>query len=247
MTRSFDPVREPVPLTVAVPVPMPVHAKALLLALASVALCSPGLAQAQSAGSIILRGGVTQIAPDVKSGDLTAPSFPGTKADIKSDTQPTGGITWMWSDNVAFDLPIALGFKHDIVGDGAIAGVGKIGEVRALPFTLFAQYRFFDADAPLRPYVGIGPTYAKFYKARGTAALTALTGGSPSNPTTLSVQSKWAVSAEAGLSWRSSSPWGIDLSVVKTSLKTRTTLSTGQTLDAKLDPWSYCLGVSYRF
>jgi len=204
-------------------------------------------AQAQSKGSVMVRLGATMIQPDVKSGDLTAPSFPGTRADIESDTQPTAGITYMLSDHIALDLPLAAGFKHDIVGDGAIAGVGKIGEVKALPVTLLLQYRLFPAAAPLRPYIGIGPTYAKFYKARSTAALSALTGGTPANPTTLEVQSKWAITGQIGLTATLAPRWSLDATVLKTALKTRTTLSTGQTLDAKLDPWSFCVGVGYRF
>ncbi|MBL8286415.1 MAG: OmpW family protein [Rubrivivax sp.] len=206
-----------------------------------------GTALAQAAGSITLRGGATQIAPDVTSGDLSAPSFPGTKADVKSDTQPTAGITWMLNDQVAIDLPLAAGFKHDIVGDGAIAGVGKVAETRVLPVTLLAQYRFFGASSALRPYVGIGPTYARFYKERSTAALTALTGGSPANPTTLSLESRWGATVQAGLAARLTGNWGLDASVAKTMVKTKATLSTGQTQDIKLDPWSYSLGVSYRF
>lgn len=219
---------------------VPAAAAASLLAFA-------GAAVAQPAGSITVRGSVTQIAPDVKSGDLTAPSLPGTKADVKSDTQPTAGITWMYSDNIAIDLPLAAGFKHDMVGDGAIAGSGKIAEARALPVTLLAQYRLFDAKADLRPYFGIGPTYAKFYKVRSTAVLTAITGGSPSRPTTVSVESKWAPTVQAGLAYQVSGPWSIDAAVLKTFLKTRATLSTGQTLDVKLDPWSYTVGIGYRF
>lgn len=222
---------------------------ARLVAGASIAglLAAAGAAHAQSAGSIILRLGATQIAPDVKSGDLTPPSFIGTKADIKEDTQPTAGVTWMWTDNISFDLPLAAGFKHEIFGAGAIAGVGKIGEVRALPITLLAQYRFLAPDAPVRPYVGIGPTYAKFYKARSTAALTALTGGTPGNPTTLSMESKWALTAQLGVSVAIAPRWSLDAAVLKTALKTRATLSTGQTLDATVDPWSYTIGIGYRF
>jgi len=202
---------------------------------------------AQSAGTLLGRIGATQIAPDVSSGDLTPPSLPGTQAGVRSDTQPSAGLTWMLSDQVALDLPLAAGFKFDLVGAGAIDGVGKIGEVRALPLTLLAQYRLLSSDAPLRPYVGFGPTYARFYKARSTAVLSALTGGLPSKPTTLSVQSKWAYTAQIGASWAFAPRWYLDAAVMKTALKTRTTLSTGQTLDIKLDPWSYTLGVAYRF
>jgi len=217
------------------------------LSIAALLLAGSKAALAQSAGSIVLRGGATQIAPDVVSGDLSPPSIAGTKVDIKSNTQPGGGITWMWTDNVAIDLPLATPYKHDIIGDGAIAGVGKIAEVRAYPVTLLAQYRFFGAQTDVRPYVGIGPTYAKFYKARSTAALTALSGGSPSNPTTLSVDSKWALTGQVGLAWRIAPQWYLDGFIAKTALKTRTTLSTGQTLDVTLDPWSYSLGVGYKF
>ena len=202
---------------------------------------------AQSAGGLMVRGGVTKIAPDVSSGDLTAPSLAGTQADVRSDTRPAGGITWMWSDNVSVDLPLSVPFEHDIVGAGAIAGVGKIAEVRAYPVTLLAQYRFLGAGAALRPYVGLGPTYAKFYKARSAATLTALTGGSPSNPTTISIESKWAPTAQFGLGWAMTSKWQLDANFTRTPLKTRATLSSGQTLDVRLDPWSYGLGIAYRF
>jgi outer membrane protein len=210
-------------------------------------LALAGAAQAQSAGSIIVRAGATQIKPDVTSGDLSAPSFAGTKADIKADTQPTAGITYMLTDAISLDLPLAAGFKHEIVGDGAIAGVGKIGEVKALPITLLGQYRFFGAKTAFRPYLGAGLTYAKFYKARSTAALTALTGGTPSNPTTISVQSKWAATVQLGGTYAVAPGWSLDASVLKTFLKTRTTLSTGQTLDAKLDPLSISVGLGYKF
>jgi outer membrane protein len=218
------------------------------LACASVlVLAATSAAHAQSAGSLTVRLSATQIAPEVKSGDLTPPAFTGTKADIEADTQPTAGITWMWTDHISLDLPLAAGFTHEIHGDGAIAGVGKIGEVKALPVTLLLQYRFLDPGANFRPYVGIGPTYAKFYKARSTAALTALTGGTPDNPTTLEVESKLALTAQVGMSFAITPSWSIDASVLKTKLRTRTTLSTGQTLDATLDPWSYTVGVGYTF
>lgn len=219
---------------------------ALAAAAAALLLAAP-LAHAQRAGDLIGRISVTQISPEVDSGDLSPPAFTGTKADIGSDTQPTAGITWMMTDHVSVDLPLAAGFTHEITGDGAIAGVGKIGEVKALPVTLLLQYRFMEPTSAFRPYVGIGPTYAKFYDSRATAALSGLTGGSPSNPTTLEVESKWAVTAQLGMTYAFSDHWAVDAAVLKTSLKTRTTLSTGQTLDATLDPWSYSVGVAYKF
>lgn len=217
------------------------------LALAALATLAATGASAQSAGSWLVRGGLAHIAPDVKSGNLTAPSFAGTQADIGSASQLAGGVTYMLSDHWAVDLPLALPFKHEITGAGAIAGVGKIGEVKALPATVLAQYRFGNANANWRPFVGVGLTYAKFFKERSTATLSALTGGTPANPTTLKVDSKFTATIEVGATVNLQGRWFAQGTLGYTPLKTRTTLSTGQTLDAKLDPMSVTLGVGYRF
>jgi outer membrane protein len=221
------------------------NSKQLWAAAACLALA--GAAQAQSAGTWLARIGATQIRPQVSSGDLSAPSLAGTQADVKSASQLSGGITYMVDDHLSIDLPLALPFKHDIVGAGAVAGVGKIGEVKALPITLLAQYRFLDPQSALRPYVGVGLTYAKFFKARSTAALSALTGGSPTDPTTLKVDSRFGATAEIGASYAFGGNWFIDASVTKTLLKTTTTLSTGQTMDIKLDPVSFSVAIGRSF
>lgn len=204
-------------------------------------------AAAQTAGSVMLRAGATQIKPNAESGDLTPPSLPGTKASIRADTQLAGGITYMVTNNISIDLPLSLPFTHEIYGDGAINGVGKIGEVKALPITLLGQYRFLAPDSRLRPYAGAGVTYAKHYKAQSTAALSVLTGGTPANPTTIEVESKFAATVQLGASFVIDKRWFVDASVTRTFLKTRATLSTGQTLDIKVDPNSYSLAVGYTF
>jgi outer membrane protein len=216
------------------------------IAFAAAAAC-PGLAAAQSAGSWLLRGGATTIQPQVQSGDLSTPSTPRSQADLESDTQATAGITYMITDRWALDLPLSAGFKHDLVGAGALAGVGRLAEVKLLPISLMLQWRFGEADAALRPYLGLGPTYARFYGSRSTAALSAITGGSPARPTTLEIESKWTASVQLGAAWRVAPRWQIDAAVSHTPLKTEGRLSTGQTLALKLDPLSLSLGLAYRF
>lgn len=218
------------------------HGKKWVLSATALAFCC--LANAQSAGSWSVRAGVLTISPAISSGDLSAPSFPGTKVDVVSDTQLAGGITYMVTDNIAIDMPLSLPFKHDINGAGAIKGVGKIGETKALPISLLGQYRFLATDAQFRPYVTAGVTYAKYFKGKGTAALSALTGG---NPTTISIESKWAPTFGVGVSIAINNKWTIEPQVNKTLLKNRSTLSTGQTIDVKQDPLSYGLALGYRF
>ncbi|MFM2067908.1 MAG: hypothetical protein RLZZ584_2817 [Pseudomonadota bacterium] len=206
-----------------------------------------GAAQAQSAGNLLARVGVTTIQPQTTSGDLGAPSLAGTKVDVASASSLTGGFTYMLSDNLSVDLPLALPFKHEVNGAGAIAGSGKIGEVQALPITLLGQYRFGAPQNLLRPYVGAGLTYAKFFKARTSATMTALTGGSPADPTLMKVDSKLAATVQLGASLALSPRWSLDASATHTWLKTRATLSTGQGIDLKLDPRSYGIAVSRTF
>jgi outer membrane protein len=112
-----------------------------------------------------------------------------TKTDVSSNTQLAGGITRMLTDNISVDVPLALPFKHKIIGDGSMKGAGDIGEVEALPITVFLQYRFMAANAKFRPYVGLGATYAYFFNPQGSGRLTATTnpGG---RPTSFTVDSK---------------------------------------------------------
>ena len=108
-------------------------------------LLAAGAAQAQTTGTWMLRGGFTRISPDVDSGNLSAPSIPGTKVDVGSSTRLSGGVSYMLTPNVSLDLPLALPFTQDITGDGAIAGAGKIGDIRSLPITLLDLVKPLDA------------------------------------------------------------------------------------------------------
>ena len=224
---------------------------------AATLLCMGGMASAQSAGTWMLRAGATQVVPSNPSGDLSAPSFVtldpasgarggGSKTHTASATQLGGGITYMYTDNISVDVPLALPFHHKLYGAGSIEGAGQIGEVQALPATLFLQYRFLEAGSRVRPYVGLGATYAYFFNAQGSGALTAMTNpGGP--PTKVSVASKFAPTAQIGASFAVDAKWFADVFYSKTKLTATTTLSTGQKVDAALDPASYGVAIGYKF
>jgi len=223
--------------------------KSIKISAALAAVMVAGAAHAQWAdGKWMVGVGAQQISPQVKSGALDAPSAPNTQIDIKSDTQPIIWVTRMIDDHFSVELPINGGFKHDVVGDGAIAGVGKIGTIKALPITLFGQYRFMEPNAKIRPYVALGITYAKLYGGRGSATLDAL---NPINPvgghTGLSSDSKWALSPGVGVTIAITDKYFADVQYVKTFLKTTSHLSTGQNIRTKLDPDAIRIGVGMRF
>ena len=206
-----------------------------------------GSVSAQSAGSFSARVGVTRIDPQTSSGWLSPPAFANTRVDVGAANQISGGLTYMVTDNWALDMPVAPPFKHNFYGAGAIAGVGKIGETKALPISIFAQYRFGEANSKFRPYVALGLTYAVFTKERTTAALNGLTGGTLAHPTTASVDNKFGVTPQIGFVYNFNERWFVDASFSKSFLKTKAHLSSGQSINLKLDPNVYFVGVGYRF
>jgi outer membrane protein len=216
-----------------------------LLALAA-ALGAAGGVQAQAKGDWYVKAGANRIEPKVSGGNISAPVLPDTRADVLPDTRPIVNIGYMLTDNISAEIDLGVPYKHELVGDGAIAGVGKLGSVEALPPTALVQYRFFEPAAKVRPYVGLGITYAYFQKETGSGALTAiLDAGGP--PSTFSLKSKWAATAEVGLNVKFAERWSADVAVLKTKLKTTATFSTGQYMSSKLDPLTYSVGVVYQF
>lgn len=223
-----------------------VRRQALVAAMSLTAMLGAGSAHAQSAGTWMISIGANNIAPKVKSGDLSAPSLPGTKIDVKDASAAFATITYLITDQVSVQTFLGGPYKHEVVGAGAIDGVGRIGEVQQVSPTLTLQYRFFDAASALRPYVGLGLTYAYFFKEQGSGTLTALTnpGGAP---TQLKADGAWGLSPQIGATYAFSDRWFADLTVIKTFVKNTTHLSTGQSIDAKLDPLTVGLTVGYRF
>lgn len=214
--------------------------------LAAMTLLGSSAALAQSAGTWMVKGGVNRIEPHVASGNLSAPSLPNSQVDVESATAAILTGAYMVTDEVSLEFFAGLPYKHDIVGAGSLSGVGKIGSVKQVSPTLFAQYRFLPASSALRPYLGLGLTYAYFYGEEGSGTLTSLTnpGGSP---TQMSIDSAFGASAQLGLTFQINERWYLDGSVIKTYLKNKTTLSTGQSIDTRLDPVSTNLSIGYRF
>ena len=213
---------------------------------ATAALCGAGAAQAQVAGDVLVKLGWNKIMPKVKSDDLSAPSLPGSKIDIKSASALFFTATYMITDDISVEALGGLPYKHDIVGAGAVAGVGKIGSVHQISPTVLLQYRFLAADAPLRPYIGAGPTFAKFYGTKGSAALTAVTNpGGP--PTIIGNDTEWGGTVEVGANYKIDKHWFIDAAVLKTFISTKATLSTGQSTSAKLNPIAINASIGYTF
>jgi outer membrane protein len=109
------------------------------------------------------------------------------------------------------------------------------------------QYRFFAPTAMIRPYVGLGVTYAYFSKETGSFKLTALTNPGGNRPTTFSIDNKLTVSAQVGAAVNVGERFFVNAAFVKTRLRTDVHYSTNQSQHMRLDPSAVLLSVGYKF
>jgi len=221
------------------------HSVVKMLVVAASMAAAAG-ASAQAAGQWTAKLGLNKITPKVESGDISAPSLPGSKGDVGPDTKPILVFDYGLTDNISAELDLGLPYKHTLYGAGAIQGTGALGTVEALPPTAFIQYRFFEPSAMFRPYLGLGATYAYFRKATGSGKMTALTNpGGP--PTTFKLDNKFAPALQVGVTVNLNEQWFVDAAFVKTYLKTTAHFSTGQHQDMTLNPQAVSIGVGYKF
>lgn len=221
------------------------HSAVTVLAAVAALAASSG-ASAQAAGQWAVKAGVGRITPKVESGDVSAPALPGSKASVSADTQPIFAVAYGLTDDLTVELDLGLPYKHEISGAGAIEGVGVLGTVKALPPTLFVYRRFFEPEARMRPYLGVGATYAYFADETGSGKMTALSDvGGP--PTTFSLKNKLAATLQVGLIVNINRKWFVDGNISKTWLKTKVSFSSGQTQDMTLNPQAVTLALGYKF
>jgi outer membrane protein len=143
-----------------------------LLVLALAAAFAPTLVQAE-AGDWVVRLRATNVNPSESSklGEKTNEAYgiPNlsqalygsntANLQVDSNTIPELDISYYFTKNIAAELILALGTKHDVNTSGN--GVKhKLGEVNLLPPTLTLQWHF-NPDQTFDPYVGAGLSYIR--------------------------------------------------------------------------------------
>lgn len=217
-----------------------------MLAVAAAMVAASG-ASAQSKGQLTAILGANKIMPQVTSGNISAPALPNSKGDVSDNTQPVIVFTYGLTDNIAVETAVGTPYKHKIYGADAIAGTGQLGTVKALPATAFIKYNFFEPSSMIRPFVGLGATYAYFFRETGSFKMTALTNPGGSVPTTFSIDNKMTYSLQAGLNVSFSERLFANVTYVKTKLSTDVHFSTNQHQKMKLDPNAVIVGIGYKF
>ena len=232
--------------------------KKTLVALAVCATLIPSLAMAE-VGDIVVRLRATHIDPDESSklGETTDKAYETGTADdlygsptanlkVDSNTIPELDISYYFTKNLAAELILALGTKHDVSispGNGAVAK--NLGEVNLLPPTLTLQWHF-NPDQTLDPYVGAGVTYVRAMD----NGLTARAGDLGNFPIRID-RNNWGAALQAGLDVNLDDKWLVNLDVKKIFVDTDVKLNLGdgyKKIDSlDIDPWVISVGFGKKF
>jgi outer membrane protein len=123
--------------------------------------------------------------------------------------------------------PVHAGVNGD--GNNHLRGQ-KIVDTRLLPPIVTLGHYFGNSPTGLRPYLGLGLSYAIFYNTRATQALNAYQGGSNVGDTTVHISNSWGAGPFMGLHYGSDTDgWQYSLSIGRLRYKTESTLVTRNT------------------
>lgn len=215
---------------------------ALALPMAAQAGAPDGKVQVKLLGTAVLPdGGIAR----VESTTLALPAGTDTKAS--DNVVPTVALEYFLSPSVSVET-ICCTTSHHVDGAGAIAGVTHlVDNVLIVPATVTLKYHL-NGLGPIKPYVGVGPSYFLVLDsdvgAGGVAALGAASA---------EVKSKLGFALQAGVDIPlGDQGFGLALDAKRYFVKPIATFqdAAGATVlrtRHDLDPWVLSVGIGYRF
>jgi len=234
-------------------------------------LSASTMATDYKAGDIVIRGGLTNVAPDsgnstIYAADQTVNLGGGAiSASVEDSTQLGLNFVYFYDNNLAIELLAATPFEHDIMVNTGV-GTVNLGTTKQLPPTLSALY-YFDTHSAFKPYVGVGINYTIFFDDKFNSALqdegspqivsisdgstdTAI--GSALDANDLDLDSSWGLSAQIGADFIIDNNWSLNASIRYIDINTEATFtaingSVPGKVSVDIDPMVYSLMLGYKF
>jgi outer membrane protein len=224
-----------------------------VLATAAMSLYRAAPALADDVPSNSARIGLYSVFFHVKADDLSGPYVP-PGANIDAQNVNTLYLGYVRRLSSHFDVELAIGYpplqKTEGKGPATLGSVPYNGQViataRWLAPTLLVEYKFFDENSKLRPYIGAGANYTAFYDRNSTAQGNAVSGG----PTKLSLTSSVGPAGTAGLAYNIRGHWNVYASYSISQVKTKLNADTAgviRTSHISFGPQVFIASVGYSF
>lgn len=217
--------------------------KNIKLAISSLFILHASSTFAQEANTWSIKTGINHFKMNTDSRDLTG--VPGGKIRITDTTNLIGSVSYSMTDHLVTEFTFGTPPSEDIKGAGTLTSAGKIGSFKFFPAAIAMQYKFKDAKSGFRPYVGAALIRAVFRDVNGSPLLSMLT--NPGAQTSVSLKNNWGYAIQFGFTYSFTEKLFFDAVISPMNIKTRGTLSTGQSIDATLKPISTKLAVGYQF
>ncbi|MCB5191412.1 outer membrane beta-barrel protein [Methylobacillus arboreus] len=208
------------------------------------ALLAPAAAMAE-AGDWVIRARAVNVSPneDSKLGDYTNSLLgagAGSKLEVGDQVIPELDISYYVTKNIALELVLALGTRHDVSIKGANGVASEdLGSVNLLPPTLTAQWHF-RPDKTFDPYVGVGVNYTRFMdNGLHSAQL---------NQDIRVERNSWGPALQAGFDFNLGDGWLVNADVKYLWIDTDVKLKNGPKIDSlDINPWVLGFGFGKRF
>jgi outer membrane protein len=185
----------------------------------------------------LFRVGAAQVNPNDSSTDVVGLGLPaGSEVAVGNATGLALNLTYLFTPNMGVEVLGALPITHDIEGDGAIAGAGKIAETKQLPPTVLFVLR--GSGGAIHPYVGLGLNYTTFFSEETEGALAG---------TSLELDDSFGPAFEAGVDYDLNDQWFLNASLWYMNIKTTASVNGIEVADVKINPIAAILGVGLRF
>lgn len=175
---------------------------------------------AQAAEDWMLRFRAAAVLPD-------ASSSPVTGVDARNSGSPEVDISYFFTQNIALEA-IAATTRHTVTLNNA-----SLGKVSVLPPTVTLQYHF-NPTGSVRPYVGAGINYTRFYNVKLAAPLDV-------------ERNSWGGALQLGVDFAVGKNSYINLDVKKIYLETDVSSAGTYLTTLKLDPVVVGIGYGFRF
>ena len=217
----------------------------------------PVSVNAFEAGSWIVRGGISIVAPDASGDQLklngSAAGFVSAvgveNLDVDDNEQIGLTFEYMLDANWGIEVLASTPFSHTASATGTLSGL-DVADIKHLPPTVSAVYHF-NAGEQFRPYIGAGINYTLFFDedttsaADDTFATLGLTGGD------VELEDSWGLALQVGADYKLGDNWWLNGSIRWIDISTTAdfTFDNGSKVsgDVEIDPFVYSIKLGYAF